>query len=213
MAVTKTTAKPVAPKKTEVKKEAVKVEKKTNATKTAVKAETKVVKTPAAKPVAKPAAGKTPVASATPPLKKGEVPVKSAAAKPASVEKPTAKKVPEKVAKPGVVRHAPQNSPSLSGACASVEGVARAQASDGVVKKSASKPAKGKEEKGNLPYVSDGEIKVELIKSTVGCTERQIRTVQALGLKKINDTHVHKDNPAIRGMCTLVAHLVKVEKI
>jgi large subunit ribosomal protein L30 len=37
--------------------------------------------------------------------------------------------------------------------------------------------------------------------------------VQALGLKKINDTKIHKDNPAIRGMVGIVAHLVKVEKV
>ncbi|MDR0462219.1 MAG: 50S ribosomal protein L30 [Christensenellaceae bacterium] len=53
---------------------------------------------------------------------------------------------------------------------------------------------------------------VTLIKSTNGCTVRQIRTVQALGLKKINDAHVHQDNPAIRGMCAVVPHLVKIEK-
>ena len=72
---------------------------------------------------------------------------------------------------------------------------------------------KVKKEKGKLPYVSNGEIRVELIKSVNGCTIRQIRTVQALGLKKMHEVRVHKDNPAIRGMCDLVAHLVKVEKV
>jgi large subunit ribosomal protein L30 len=79
----------------------------------------------------------------------------------------------------------------------------------------AEKPAKEKKEKpaGGLPYVSNGQISVELVKSTNSCTVRQIRTVQALGLSKINDKHIHKDNPAIRGMIEVVAHLVKVEKI
>jgi len=77
----------------------------------------------------------------------------------------------------------------------------------------ADKKEKSADKPKGVPYVSNGQITVTLIKSPHGCVLRQIRTVQALGLKNINDSHVHKDNPAIRGMCNLVAHLVKVEKI
>lgn len=51
------------------------------------------------------------------------------------------------------------------------------------------------------------------MKSTIGRHENQIRTVKALGLKKIRSTVVQPDNPAIRGMIFTVKHLVSVEEI
>ncbi|MCL2570048.1 MAG: 50S ribosomal protein L30 [Firmicutes bacterium] len=55
-------------------------------------------------------------------------------------------------------------------------------------------------------------MRVELVRSVAGCTKRQIRTVMALGLRdKIGTVKIHKDNPAIRGMCNVVEHLIKVE--
>ena len=75
------------------------------------------------------------------------------------------------------------------------------------------KPKKEKKPVASVPYVSNGEIRIELVGGLQGCTKRQIRTVQALGLKKIGNVKIHKDNPAIRGMCDIVGHLVKVEKV
>lgn len=57
------------------------------------------------------------------------------------------------------------------------------------------------------------ELKITLVKSTIGSKPKHKKTVQALGLKKLNKTVVQKDNAAIRGMCTKVSHLVKVEEI
>jgi len=57
------------------------------------------------------------------------------------------------------------------------------------------------------------ELKITLVKSTIGSKPKHKKTVQALGLKKLNKTVVQKDNAAIRGMCTQVSHLVKVEEI
>ena len=54
-------------------------------------------------------------------------------------------------------------------------------------------------------------LKVTLIHSTAGRSEKQIKTVQALGLKKLNSCVTVKDNEAMRGMLTVVSHLVKVE--
>lgn len=89
---------------------------------------------------------------------------------------------------------------------------AKAEAKPKVTAKAAE--PKAKKEKGKkAPYVSKGEVTVELIHGTQGCTKRQIRTVQALGLNKIGATKVHKDNPATAGMIKLVAHLVRVEKV
>ena len=40
------------------------------------------------------------------------------------------------------------------------------------------------------------KLKITLMKSTIGRHENQIRTVKALGLKKIRSTVVQPDNPA-----------------
>jgi large subunit ribosomal protein L30 len=56
------------------------------------------------------------------------------------------------------------------------------------------------------------KIKVKQIKSLIGCTQVQRRTVEALGLKKINHVKEHEDTPQIRGMIHRVSHLVKVEE-
>lgn len=53
-------------------------------------------------------------------------------------------------------------------------------------------------------------IKVQLIKSFYGKGDKQIGTVKALGLKRINDIKEHKDTPIIRGMIFKVKHLVKI---
>jgi len=56
-------------------------------------------------------------------------------------------------------------------------------------------------------------IKITLVKSVSGRLEKQIKTVEALGLKKINSSVVVEDNKAIRGMIFVVKHLVKVEEV
>ena len=55
------------------------------------------------------------------------------------------------------------------------------------------------------------KLKVTLIKSAIGYPEDQKRTVQALGLKKLNCCAEFDDSRAVRGMITKVRHLVKVE--
>ncbi len=55
-------------------------------------------------------------------------------------------------------------------------------------------------------------LEITLIKSPIGYNQRQKRTVEALGLRKINQTVVYPDNPAVRGMVRAVAHLIKIEK-
>ena len=56
------------------------------------------------------------------------------------------------------------------------------------------------------------KIKVTLVKSTIGCLDKQKKTVQALGLKKIRSSVVVSDTPAMRGMIFVVKHLVTVEE-
>ncbi|MCI9517751.1 MAG: 50S ribosomal protein L30 [Clostridia bacterium] len=56
-------------------------------------------------------------------------------------------------------------------------------------------------------------LKITLVKSTIGRLEKQKRTVEALGLKKIGSSVVKRDNAAMRGMVFVVKHLVEVEEI
>ena len=55
-------------------------------------------------------------------------------------------------------------------------------------------------------------IKVTLVKSTIGAVPKHKKTVEALGLKKVNKTVELPDNAATRGMIKQVQHLVKVEE-
>lgn len=57
------------------------------------------------------------------------------------------------------------------------------------------------------------EIKITLVKSTIGAIPKHRKTVQALGLGKLNSSKIQQDNVATRGMIKQVSHLVKVEEI
>lgn len=57
------------------------------------------------------------------------------------------------------------------------------------------------------------KIKVSLVRSTIGAIPKHKKTVEALGLGKINSFNIHEDNAAIRGMIRQVNHLVKVEEV
>lgn len=53
-------------------------------------------------------------------------------------------------------------------------------------------------------------IKVKQTKSRIGCPKDQKRTLDALGLTKMNRVKEHEDTPAIRGLIQKVHHLVTV---
>ncbi|HLS65817.1 MAG TPA: 50S ribosomal protein L30 [Pseudogracilibacillus sp.] len=57
------------------------------------------------------------------------------------------------------------------------------------------------------------QVEITLKRSVIGRNETQKRTVQTLGLKKINDTVIHNDTPAVRGMINRVSHLVSVKEL
>lgn len=57
------------------------------------------------------------------------------------------------------------------------------------------------------------KLKITLIKSTIGCLQKQIDTVKALGLRKIGQSVEREDNPCVRGQIFRVKHLVNVEEI
>ncbi len=55
-------------------------------------------------------------------------------------------------------------------------------------------------------------LKIKLVRSTIGRKKDQIATVKALGLRKIRHVVEHEDTPQIRGMINKVSHLVEVEE-
>ena len=55
-------------------------------------------------------------------------------------------------------------------------------------------------------------IKIKQVKSRIGASKVETRTLDALGLKKMNKVVEHEDNPAIRGMVRRVHHLVRVKE-
>lgn len=57
------------------------------------------------------------------------------------------------------------------------------------------------------------KLKITLVKSPIGAVPKHKKTVEALGLKKLNKTVEMPDNAAVRGMIANVRHLVKVEEI
>ena len=55
-------------------------------------------------------------------------------------------------------------------------------------------------------------LKVRLVKSTIGFNETQYKTVQGMGLRRLNHTVELPDTPATRGMIHKVRHLVTVNE-
>jgi large subunit ribosomal protein L30 len=56
-----------------------------------------------------------------------------------------------------------------------------------------------------------GTVKVRLVKGLAGCKWRHRLSVQALGLRKIDDVRELKDSPSVRGLINQVSYLVRVE--
>jgi large subunit ribosomal protein L30 len=57
------------------------------------------------------------------------------------------------------------------------------------------------------------KIRITQVKSKNGKPERQKRTLEALGIRKLNHSVVHEATPQILGMVKKISHLVKVENI
>lgn len=53
-------------------------------------------------------------------------------------------------------------------------------------------------------------IKIKQVRSRIGAPKDQKRTLDALGLRKLNHVVEHEDNESIRGMVRKVKHLVVV---
>ena len=56
------------------------------------------------------------------------------------------------------------------------------------------------------------QLKIELIKSSIGRPETQRKVLRGMGLGKMHKIVYLKDTPEIRGMVNKVSHLVSVEE-
>ena len=56
------------------------------------------------------------------------------------------------------------------------------------------------------------KVRVTLVHSPIGYTERAKRTVYALGLHRLHQTVEHVDTPVLRGMLAKVSHLIEIEE-
>lgn len=57
------------------------------------------------------------------------------------------------------------------------------------------------------------KIRVKQVRSSIGRTKDQKRTLEALGLRKISSTREHEKTPQILGMIAKVSHLVEVVEL
>ena len=56
------------------------------------------------------------------------------------------------------------------------------------------------------------KLNITLTKSLIGLNPKHVKTLEALGLRKIRRTVRHDDNPTIRGMLAKVPYAVRVEE-
>jgi len=57
------------------------------------------------------------------------------------------------------------------------------------------------------------QLKITYIRSAIHCPETHKKVIRALGLRKLQQTVIQPDNPAIQGMVRKVQHLLRVEGI
>jgi large subunit ribosomal protein L30 len=58
-----------------------------------------------------------------------------------------------------------------------------------------------------------GQVQITQVKSTIGTKRNQRETLRSLGLRKIRQSVLRDDTPAVRGMIATVRHLVTVQEV
>ncbi|MFM8531866.1 MAG: 50S ribosomal protein L30 [Ilumatobacteraceae bacterium] len=61
--------------------------------------------------------------------------------------------------------------------------------------------------------MSDKQIRVTQVKSSIGSKPKAKGTLRALGLGRIGQTHLLPDTRDVRGMINRVPHLIEVEEV
>jgi large subunit ribosomal protein L30 len=57
------------------------------------------------------------------------------------------------------------------------------------------------------------KLRITWVKSGIGHTAPQKRTIRALGFHRLQQVVEHEDTPSVRGMVQKVSHLVQVEEV
>ena len=57
------------------------------------------------------------------------------------------------------------------------------------------------------------KISITQVRSGIGRPEKHRKMLEALGLRRHQQTVVHNDTPAIRGMIEKIPHLLRVEEV
>ncbi|MBN1582599.1 MAG: 50S ribosomal protein L30 [Anaerolineae bacterium] len=57
------------------------------------------------------------------------------------------------------------------------------------------------------------KLRVEYVKSIIGSSQRQRRTLQALGLKRLGDVIEVENTPTMWGMLNKLSHLIQVQEV
>jgi large subunit ribosomal protein L30 len=61
--------------------------------------------------------------------------------------------------------------------------------------------------------MADKQVKVTLVRSTIGTKQDHRDTVRGLGLRRLNSSKVLTDTPEVRGMINKVDYLVTVSEV
>ena len=61
--------------------------------------------------------------------------------------------------------------------------------------------------------LTEGKVRITQVRSGIGHDKRMNATLEALGLRHHQDSVVHQDSPALRGMIKRVRHLVEVTPV
>ena len=60
--------------------------------------------------------------------------------------------------------------------------------------------------------MADKQLKITLVKSTIGAVPKHKKTAESMGLRKLNHSVVLPDNEATRGQIKQISYLIKVEE-
>ena len=72
------------------------------------------------------------------------------------------------------------------------------------------RPKKGAASRRRQAGAAATRLKITLVRSLIGLHPNHVKTLQALGLRKIRATVEHDDTPSIRGMVARVPYAVRV---
>jgi len=61
--------------------------------------------------------------------------------------------------------------------------------------------------------MAEKKLKITLVRSTIGAVPKNRKTVESMGLRKLNKSVILPDNEATRGQIRQINHLIKVEEV